>query len=193
LSQRFATQTGVEEGCYSTMSDPLIEDYLRWLAPQIRETWEDQTYWELMGVMFEKKFDEVVPHDRNRMVDGLGLRREFCQERYIPTTPLDVLGECSFLEVLIGLSRRLSFAAGGKASDRAWQLITNLELNRMSDPLSRYKSRKANDILDRCIMRDYPPNGQGGFFPLAWADEDQRQVELWYQMAAYIDELHPGN
>jgi hypothetical protein len=47
------------------------------------------------------------------------------------------------------------------------------------------------DILDTCIWRTYQPDGQGGFFPLAWPEEDQTKVELWYQIAAYIDELHP--
>jgi hypothetical protein len=31
----------------------------------------------------------------------------------------------------------------------------------------------------------------GGLFPLAWTDDDQTQIELWYQMAEYIEEIHP--
>jgi hypothetical protein len=29
----------------------------------------------------------------------------------------------------------------------------------------------------------------GGFFPLTHPNDDQRKVEIWYQMNAYLDEL----
>lgn len=175
------------------MSNSLSEDYFRWLAPQIRETRDAQgeTYDNLVTIMYETEFFSEVANDDNRMVDGTDLRWEFGNIHNIPMHAREPLGPCSFLEVLIGLSRRLAFTAGGSAPGRAWELVTNLELHRMSDPLSQYKVRKAKDILDACIFRKYAPNGLGGFFPLAWPDDDQTEVELWYQMAAYIGELHP--
>jgi hypothetical protein len=145
----------------------------------------------LLQIMFNKEFIWTVPHDDNRVVDGLDLRAEFCYARHIRPDALKDLGPASFLEVLVGLSRRLSFAAGGQARGWAKQLMVNLELHRMPDPLSKRKAKQAEDILDTCMRRTYTPDGQGGFFPLAWPDEDQREVELWYQMAAYINELHP--
>lgn len=184
--------TAVEEGSSSTMSDSLAEDYLRWLAPQIREAEDapDKEFWGLLKLMRDKEFFEVVKYDDNRIEDGFDIRREFLRE--VGVSPFDVrMGPCSFLEVLIGLSRRLAFAAAGTAPGWAWTLVSNLELHKMSDPLSAYKRRKANDILEACIFRTYQPDGQGGFFPLGWPSEDQRQVELWYQMSAYISELHP--
>lgn len=132
-----------------------------------------------------------IDHDDNRIVDGLELRSEFAFDRNYPPTLRDELGPCSFLEVLIGLSRRLAFNAGGRAPGWAWQLLHNLELHRMTDPLDRRKARKAEDILQAVIERRYRPDGGGGFFPLISAEEDQTQVELWYQMSAYISEIHP--
>lgn len=176
------------------MSNPLAEEYLRWLEPQIRDEYGrpgTDTYWDLLTVMFEKEFVWTVPHDDSRMLDGLDLRVEFCHAQHIRLDALRNLGPCSFLEVLIGLSRRLSFMAGGSAPGWAWQLLCNLELHRMTDPLSQRHISKANDILDAVIWRTYQPDGSGGFFPLAWPDGDQTQIELWYQMAAYIDEIHP--
>lgn len=182
-----------EKGDHQKMTNPLAEDYLRWLVPQIRDEQSDLQYWDLFSIMFEKDFVSFVPNDYNRMVDGTDLRAEFCYSQHIRTGSLNDLGTCSFLEVLIGLSRRLSFAAGGTAPGWAWQLVINLELEKMSDPLSRRKVRKVDDILETVIRRTYDPDGCGGFFPLAWPDEDQTQKELWYQMAAYINELHPGH
>lgn len=177
------------------MTDSLTEAYLAWLEPQIRDeesTSPNQTFEDLVRLMFEKEFTWTVPHDDNRCADGQSLRGEFCHERHIPRTLLQhELGPISFLEVLIGISRRLSFQAGGTAPGWAWQLVYNLELHRMADPLRRPKQRRVNDILDRCVRRDYHPSGEGGFFPLARADEDQTLVEIWYQMAAFIAEIHP--
>lgn len=175
------------------MSNPLTEDYLRWLVPQIRDEDRTPTYWDLFGLMFEKEFEWKVHNDENRLQDGLDLRAEFCHDNRLRRGSLNFLGQVRFLEVLIGLSRRLSFLAGGNAQGWAWQLVLNLELVRMTDPLTRGKTRKMNDILDTVIWRTYNPDGVGGFFPLAWPDDDQTQKELWYQMAAYIDEMHPGN
>lgn len=174
-------------------SATLVEDYLRWLEPQIRDEHgnPNNTYWDLINIMFEKEFVWVVPMDDNRMVDGLDLRKEFSHENGLGSNPLRQLGPCSFLEVLIGLSRRLAFAAGGSAPGWAWQLLGNLELQRMSDPLTPAKHNKVHDILDACIWRNYAPDGTGGFFPLAFPDGDMTQVELWYQMHAYVEELHP--
>jgi hypothetical protein len=176
------------------MSNPLAEDYFRWLVPQIRDEQSGpEQYWDLYSIMFEKEFVSLVPNDDNRMVDGTDLRAEFCYSQHIRVDAFQELGPCSFLEVLIGLSRRLSFAAGGTSPGWAWQLVINLELDKMSDPLTRRKVRKVDYILETVIRRTYDPDGCGGFFPLAWPDEDQTQKELWYQMAAYIDELHPGH
>lgn len=169
------------------------ENYLRWLEPQLRDENDNpgKTYWELLNVMLGKDFVVVVPMDDNRVVDGLDLRVEFAREHRLSPDDMQVLGAGSFLEVLIGLSRRLAFAAGGQAPGWAWQLLSNLELHRMSDPLTQSKHRKVQEIMDTAICRTYAPDGTGGFFPLAWPDEDQTKIQLWYQMSAYIEELHP--
>lgn len=173
------------------MNNSLSEDYFQWSASQIgvENGSQEKTYTDLLSIMYEKEYDDraLIPNDHNRLADGLDLRREFCEERNIRAAPV---GPCSFLEVLIGLSRRLAFIAGGDVRNWAWQLITNLELHRKPDPLTPRKASKVHDILDDCIGRSYRPDGLGGFFPLAWPDEDQTKVELWYQMAAYIDEQY---
>jgi hypothetical protein len=46
------------------------------------------------------------------------------------------------------------------------------------------------EIFERLIWRNYAPNGEGGFFPLENPREDQTQVELWYQMNSYVNEMN---
>lgn len=168
------------------------ETYLNWLEPQLRdENSPTGEYWGLVNLMFDKEFTWSVPHDDNRIADALELRNEFCHETHCRRSQLNRLGPCSFLEVLIGLSRRLEFIAGGNPSGWAWVLLTNLELDKMKDPLTPRKIDQINLLMDIVIERKYAPDGQGGFFPLAWPDEDQTRIELWYQMNYFVEELHP--
>jgi hypothetical protein len=171
----------------------LAENYFNWLELQIRDEQEkpNRTYSDLCAIMFEKEFVWIISNDDNRIVDGLDLRVEFCYSQHIRPDALRNLGPCSFLEVLIGLSRRMAFAAGGTAQGWAWQLLCNLELHKMSDPLGRRRANQVHDILDAVIWRTYQPDGGGGFFPLIDADDDQTKIELWYQMSEYIYEIHP--
>jgi len=171
----------------------LREEYLHWLEPQLTDG--NRSYWGILNLMFDTPFfwdpDRSVPMDDNRLQDGLDLRVEFAREVHIRPKTMDSFGDCSFLEVLVGLSRRLAFAAGGQAPGWAWLLFSNLDLHRLSDPLTTPKQRKAEEIMRVAMERTYAPDGTGGFFPLAWPDEDQTKVELWYQMNAFIEELHP--
>lgn len=167
--------------------------YFHWLESQVREEGhQTHTYTDLLGLMHAKEFVWLVPNDDNRIVDGSDLRREFLQEAGAPDdlSP-ESFGPVSILEVLIGMSRRFAFVAEGDAEVWAWQFLVNLELDKMSDPLSRSKAAKADDMLERVIWRTYNPDGSGGFFPLTRPEEDQTQVELWYQMCAYAEEIHP--
>lgn len=168
------------------------EAYLEWLYPQLRDEHSPRDdFWGLTNAMFDTEFKWFVPHDDNRIVDGLDLRVEFSHEFDIRRRQLEALGPCSFLEVLVGLSRRLAFTAGGEAPGWAWQLLINLELHKLSDPFTTRRANKAQRIMEVCIFRRYSPDGQGGFFPLAWPDDDQTRIELWYQMNAYAGEIHP--
>lgn len=169
------------------------EDYLHWLTAQLRDEHGNpsKTYDDLARLMFEKEFRYVLPMDDNRMVDGMDLRVEFARVEHIPPTRMPQnLGPCKFLEVLIGLSRRMEFTGGGNAAGWAWQLLCNLELDRMSDPLSKGHIRWIDQVMETVIRRTYSPDGTGGFFPLNSDDDDQTRIELWYQMNAYIIELH---
>src|SRR5436190_15235985 len=83
--RRSAIQTVAEKGERSTMSSTLSEDYLRWLAPQIRDEQDGlsnprREFWGLLELMYEKEFVTFVPNDHNRCVDGLDLRLEFTRE-----------------------------------------------------------------------------------------------------------------
>lgn len=160
--------------------------YFRWLVSQIDiPVGNPNTYNNLFSKMHNYEFFWTVPNDDNRVQDGQDLREEFMDQGNQGTFERGV----SILEVLIALSRRVAFIAGGDPRLWAWQLIENLRLHKASDPLTGAKDNRADDILYSLIWRTYARDGLGGFFPLNYAKEDQRKVEVWYQMNAYVNEI----
>lgn len=161
-----------------------------WLSSQINFRRKGD-YSDLLDQMHEKEFVWIVANDDNRMQDGLDLRREYFNLRHVKHyVDVDVLGYVSVLEVLIGLSRRLSFQTSTPAEDWAYELLRNLELHDKTGHLGHRRAAQVDDMLEALIYRTYDKTGQGGFFPLAWPTRDQRKVEIWYQMAAYLNEQH---
>lgn len=170
-----------------------IEDiYFTWLTDRIEFGRSNgSTYNDLMHILHEKEFVWVVPNDDNRLEDAMALRHQFLDETAIKT-PGDLLigvPPLSVLEVILGLSLRCAFNGGGYPPEWAWRLIENLDLHKMSDPVTLRKRDRIEDILETLIYRNYEPDGVGGFFPLTHPNDDQRKVEIWYQMNAYLDEL----
>lgn len=171
-----------------TQPSQVNQDYYEWLTSQISIP-NGNSYNELFTLMHEVEFVWTVPNDDNRIHDGLDLRTEFANTTY-PQFRLQglELDGATFLEVLVALSRRTAFTAGGDQEEWAWALIRNLRLHKKSDPLSENDIFKVNDTLYSLIWRTYRPDGRGGFFPLKNPEEDQTKVEIWYQMNKYVIE-----
>lgn len=96
---------------------------------------------------------------------------------------------CSFLEMMIAISHRLSFETDRRPKWWFWHLMKNLGLENYSDDMP-FTQDEVDETLDRVIWRTYSPDGKGGLFPLEDPQHDQRQVELWYQLNAYLLERY---
>lgn len=171
------------------MNEPLDEQYLKWLYSQVanvRLKNPATTYWSLMRLLYTTEFVWLIPNDDNRVEDGRNLRYEFLDHHRDVKADQEWLGlGCSFLEMLIALSRRLQFEAGGTIRDWFWHFVKTLLQE--SDDL-HFDEPSAKQAVDGVIWRTYRPNGDGGLFPLKHYLEDQRRVELWYQMSAYLEQ-----
>jgi hypothetical protein len=165
---------------------PRIEDeYFHWLTSQIELPADNpNTYNNLFARMHETEFVWSIAHDDDRVQDGLALREQFLNGRRHKFK----FG-ASVLEVLIGLSIRVAFIAGGHAPYWAWQLIENLRLDRRPDPFSQGRADRVDETLETLIWRTYQRDGKGGFFPLTQSIEDQTKIDIWRQMNAYVNEI----
>lgn len=176
------------------MMKPRIEQaYFQWLCSHVNIEYgrpTNRTYDQLLEILHGKEFVWMIPNDDNRVLDGMDLRHLFYNETHYTNSKKLFMGipPVSVLEVIIGLSRRLGFLDGGGPGDWAWRLIENLDLHKMWDPLSSRKREIIDDKLDVLIWRRYEPDGNGGFFPLAFPDRNQLKEELWHQMNSYLAE-----
>ena len=175
------------------MTEPLDELYFIWLYSQVGDPElksPSRTYWKILKELFVKEFVWIVPNDDNRIEDGKDLRLEFVAHSNLTDVDQNWLKlGCSMLELLVGLSRRLSFECEGEPRDWFWHLMENLGLRYYNDR-STYSKEQVDGILDRVIWRTYNPDGEGGLFPLRNSDQDQRGIEIWYQLSAYILQLN---
>lgn len=171
------------------MKKPLDDLYLTWLYSQVgsvKERNPSRTYWKILRQLYTKEFVWIIPNDDNRAADGQDLRQEFLKDENLQNVdPNWVHLGCSMLELLVGLSRRLSFEDDGEPRAWFWQLMENLGLEQYNDhtPIPEVD---VDECLNTVIWRTYKRNGAGGLFPLKRARKDQREVEIWFQMCAYL-------
>jgi hypothetical protein len=166
----------------------LDDRYLTWLYGQVavvRTRKSSRTYWNLFRQLFSTEFAWIVPNDDNRAEDGRELRCEWANNTNAEIDPNWLSLGCSFLELLIGLSRRLAFETDGKEANWFWILINNLELLGCHDR-SNFNPKYVEDVTSRVIWRTYDKSGHGGLFPLQRTRNDQRRVEIWYQLSEYL-------
>lgn len=173
----------------------LDEVYLTWLYGQVssvQNTNPANNHWELLKVLYGTAFSGHVPNDDNRSADGKDLRIEFLQSTGYPL--YDPYGswfdlDCSVLEMILALARRASFEdeAQGSPVEWFWRMIHNLELDYYTDDIFEISIQETvKEVLARLNNRTYSQNGSGGLFPLERTNVDQRTVELWTQMSAYL-------
>lgn len=171
---------------------PLDDIYLDWLIRPLFHKRRETPTVEVCHEMFKTPFIVRVARDKNRVSDGKLLREEFLTKRPGLSDSQEVVAwgwlrqEASVLEVLLALADRTSYNSYGDCADWFMTFVKNLGLFGERD---RTRIRRH---IQRFVHRTYEPNGVGGIFPIKYPMEDQRDVELWYQAAAYLDSpLHP--
>lgn len=167
-------------------------EYENWLVQRVGFLGHGH-YNKLMDCIHMVDFwvDPEIPRDHNREEDGRQLRQEFLRETGLRPDTLDRY-HVSVLEVLAALAIRMENEYIGDPADPHpenifWEMIGNLDLHQFSDP--KFDEYRVRHVLNSWMLRKYDDFGRGGIFPLqdtSWPD--QRGVEIWSQMNAYLTE-----
>ena len=182
----------------------LANGYFEWLCSIVKIDRGAKTYKLLAEDLMDVEFVSLVPHDENRIMDAMMLRSEYVYKKFGKEVDEDAgirEENCSIFEVLIGIARRMDFELSDPEyfNDRTdecfWELIDNLGLSIFSDDAYKKLDGAFNVevILRKFVNRDYAPNGEGGLFPIANPDRDQRDVEIFFQMQEYLNEKQMGD
>lgn len=182
------------------MSNSLNTAYYAWLCDLVGVSRQDGSYWLLASDLHQKDFRWFVPNDDNRAFEGKNLREKFCDETGIAYDYDSFDDEVSMLELIIALAYRCESIMEDQIEhmemeDWFWKMMSNSGLDAFTDD-SYYALRGqvvVDQILERIINRTYQRDGSGGLFPLNRPREDQRSVEIWYQMNTYLVENYFDN
>jgi len=161
-------------------------EYFLWLC-QEATGYDYPHYSRLLRAMHDVSFLYFIEYDNNRMYEALELRREFTDGAYV-----DLYTEeprVSMLELVLSLAIKCSDMTFEYCGDvKGWfrGLLCNCGLDKCAG--TGFNEEIVKDILNKIIHRRYDRNGVGGLFPLKNAETDQRKVEIWYQMNAYLNE-----
>lgn len=153
-----------------------------------------RNYGMLAQALHSMEFRAKLPADKNRGMDGMQLRVEFMQQ-HGPQGSATNRGPCTMLEFFVALAKRMSFLMNGNTGRHHteyyfWKMMENLGLSSVTDDRWYFTNGDffVEDAVWRVQNREYDYSGKGGIFPLKHPREDQRCVEIWYQMQAWLGE-----
>lgn len=174
----------------------LENDYFEWLIsmiadePHLRRKSYRKLLMYLHGVTF--RWSNVM--DENRAKDGNYLRSIYIYEMKIEDAPDEFFDQpCSVLEMMLALANRMeneimsNSDVGNRTGKWFWDMLVSLGLCNMYDV--RYDRDYVEQCIDRFLNKEYEYDGSGGLFTVPNVPYDLRDVEIWYQMNWYLNDI----
>lgn len=147
----------------------------------------------VFAILHNIPFTYVLERDDNREEDGIDLREDYTPPNgYDMKIIMDFYAKrCSVFEMLIGLAIRVDDEFIGDPAeehpeDFFIEMLENLGLTKFVG--KRYREKDVINIVQRWLDRRFDKDGRGSPFPVHHDHRDQRKIEIWDQMNAYISE-----
>lgn len=175
----------------ANLSILLVDSYIQWLRGLVDGL--DPKLDILFDVLANTDYRFVMKDDINRALDGKVLRRRFEREAM---PGFHIVGDCSFLEFLIGLAKRLDESMYDHKNPNQlgrwfWVLLSNIGID--PEAVEAYSVIGVTEIesaIERVLSRDYATNGEfGGLFPLDKFNGDVTTLSIWDQLQLYLMEF----
>ena len=180
------------------------ERYIAWLAERVDANlnYDGITFSKLVHILWDIPFMYVLERDAERGNDGNMLRKIYTHTHKIddydevfatayPTEDSLTAG-CTFLEFLVAISERANDIMYDPLEEKTsiyfWQFLKNIGLDHCSDEdygIS-WDYFYVSNVVGKVLNRNYEADGSGGLFPISNPTEDQRTVEIWYQLQGYL-------
>lgn len=179
----------IKKSAIAAPDDEIQEAYVDWLLLNLRADRFDENTKLLLIHLHLIEWYSVMDKDMSREEDGKAIRERFKRDsEFINYDSID--GPCTFVECLYGIAERLDFFCTPPEDQSMawlyfWKLLRNAKISGNGLDIV-----KIDTAVDRVLSRTFAANGTGGLFPLRNATTNQIGTEIWYQMAAYINE-HP--
>lgn len=152
-------------------------------------------YHKIFECLHEMEYTYVLDRDKNRESDGLGLRKDFINDRHVKFYDEFINRRCSVMEMMVALAIRvdshiLCDPMSGEETPYKFfmEMIENLRLNQFSG--SRFDDHGIHIYINKWLNRDFCKNGDGSPFPVIHDKRDQRELEIWDQVNSYINEKY---
>lgn len=177
----------------------LNSEYFNWMCQLVSDEKRYSrrlSYQKLLHFLHSVDFNYTLEMDGNREEDGIDLRYRFGYENSYNSSMIATFLDdkpCSVLEMMIALAIRCEEQImddpdiGNRTGQWFWNMIVNLGLGSMTD--EKFNRHYANTIIERFLNREYERDGKGGLFTVKHCRYDLRNVEIWYQMCWYLDEI----
>ena len=175
----------------------LVNDYFEWMYRLVcGEGGQSLSFRKLLMRLYDLDYQYTLPMDENRWTDGVQLRYRYGREHNIPdyviASELDTR-PCSMLEMMLALSLRCEETImtdnhfGNRTGQWFWNMIFSLGLGGETD--RNFRASHVDAVVDRFNNRRYSPNGEGGLFRVNDRGINLLNMDIWYQMQAYINEI----
>lgn len=178
--------------------------YFDWLTNIVMpggQTRDHKSYHRLIAMLFDSKFYPLMNTDDARVDDVYAMRSQYTDIVHMDPASADGFvrqgfPSCSMLELMVALARRMEnhIMADSEYGDRTsqwfWEMVSSLGLSSMDD--SNFDDRLSGVVISQFVNREFAKNGCGSLFTIHNPDIDMRDLDLWYQMHAYINELMNG-
>lgn len=172
-------------------------DYIHWIYSKIDSPQHNlsvRNYSKLLEYLHDAEFEAMCPMDLNRFVDGADLRKAFSYESTGRVIGDELRGEgCSILEMLVALAIRCEDdimgdpELGNRTPNWFWGMINSLGL--IPSDNNHFFEKGVYTILDKFLTRQYRHDGHGGLFTLPGCPVNLTTVDIWEQMAWYLDRI----
>lgn len=177
------------------------KSYLSWLREKSGSSGA------LSQVLFDTDFRWTVLEDEIRVTDSLELRKKYAEEigqnmnkseREIDRIWKSIHGKCSVFEIILGLcfhmDEMVNEGETGSMVPFFFEiLMKNLGISVMDEEDFDLQKEATEAFwkskIDRFLDRKYESDGSnGGLFVVKNADEDLRNMPIWYQMNMFLEE-----